>query len=115
MPLRPAVLQFSAPVPRATAQALRLVPQAGGTPIAPRLRDEDTAAWRAWSFPAPLPENTQLRLVLPAGVSDEAGRALANAERLPAGRQPPARCRRWPSSPAPFGIVEAGAGRGCCR
>ena len=105
MPLAPAVLQFSAPVPRATAQALRLVPQAGGTPIAPRLRDEDTVVARV-EFPAPLPENTRLRLVLPAQVSDDAGRPLANAAAFPLevniGPTPP--IAKFAASP--FGIVE---------
>ena len=110
LPLRPLTLSFNAPVPRALLQAVRLEPLAGGAPRAPRL-EGDEPALNALSFPAPLPENTRFRLVLPAALVDEAGRALANAASFPlevtTGPLPP--LARFAA--APFAVIEAPAAR----
>lgn len=110
LPLRPLTLSFNAPVPRALLQAVRLEPLAGGAPRTPRL-EGDEPALTTLSFPAPLPENTRFRLVLPAGLVDEAGRALANATGFPlevaTGPLPP--LARFAA--APFAVIEAPAAR----
>ncbi|MBK6471513.1 MAG: alpha-2-macroglobulin [Betaproteobacteria bacterium] len=108
MPLRPLTLNFSAPVPRAQALAVRLVPDGGGAAIAPSLReDERGETLQSVRFAAPLPENTRFRLTLPPGVQDDAGRALANAGSFPlvvaTGSLPPLA----KFAGAPFGILES--------
>ena len=108
LPLRPFTVRFSAPVSRSAAMAARLTPT-GGAPIAPQAdpnaRGDTLSELR---FAAPLPENTRLRLSLPAGLQDDAGRALANASSFPldvaTGGFPPLA----KFAGAPFGIVEAG-------
>lgn len=109
LPLRPMVLRFSAPVQRSVAQGVRLVP-AQGAAIAPKIEGDERGEWIGeLRFAAPLPENTRFTLTLPAGLKDEAGRALANAASFPlavaTGGLPPLA----KFAGAPFGILEAGA------
>src|SRR5690606_13990042 len=60
-------------------------------------------------FASPLPASTDAKLVMPAGIKDESGRVLANAERFPLDV-------RFDEAPplvkfaAPFGIIEAKEG-----
>ncbi len=108
LPLRPLTLRFNAPVPRALAMAARLQPEKGEA-IAPTPdRGERQAQLNEIRFAAPLPENTKFKLVLPAGLKDDSGRALANAATFPlavaTGGMPPLA----KFAGAPFGIVEAG-------
>jgi len=108
LPLRPMTLRFNAPVPRAAALAVRLVTEKGEA-IAPTAdRDERGETLNQISFAAPLPENAKLKITLPAGLKDDAGRALANAGSFPlavaTGGMPPLA----KFAGAPFGIVEAG-------
>lgn len=109
LPLRPLVLRFNAPVPRAQALALRLVPERGA-PIAPKPSADETRAEHLQEvrFAAPLAENTRFRVELPTGLVDDAGRGLANAGAFPlavaTGAMPPLA----KFGGAPFGIVEAG-------
>ena len=81
LPLRPLLLQFNAPVPRAAALAARLQPAQGEAlkPLAPG-NDEWIQELR---FAAPLPQDTRFTLTLPADLRDDAGRALANATAFP--------------------------------
>ena len=107
LPLRPMTLRFTAPVPRALAQQVRLVP-AAGAPIAPKkLADDGNGTVNDVQFAAPLPENARLQLTLPAGLVDETGRALSNAGSFPlavaTGGMPPLA----KFAGAPFGILEA--------
>lgn len=125
LPLRPLRLRFSAPVPRALAEQVRLLPQgplpglsaaeaaaaqaAGKTPIAPRSDPEDRSATvTEVSFPVPLPEQARYLLTLPASLRDESGRELANAGAFPlataTGPMPPLA----KFAAAPFGVIEAG-------
>lgn len=110
LPLRPLRLLFNAPVPRALAQAVRLVP-AAGAPQPPRFDDADEPTVNGLSFEAPLPENTRFRITLPPGLVDESGRALANAASFPlevaTGALPPLA----KFSAAPFAVIEAPAAR----
>ena len=112
LPLRPMVLSFNTPVPRALALAVRLQP-AQPAQGAARLPEADADGGgdpvSAVRFAAPLPENTRFQLTLPAGLKDETGRALANAASFPlevaTGGMPPLA----KFAGGPFGIVEAGA------
>jgi hypothetical protein len=114
LPLRPLVLRFNAPVQRAQALAVRLVPEGGapaGPAINPAVDAEDRNAFVSEvRFAAPLPENARFTLTLPARIEDETGRALANASSFPlavaTGALPPLA----KFAAAPFGIVEAGRG-----
>ncbi|MDZ7589870.1 MAG: MG2 domain-containing protein [Rubrivivax sp.] len=106
LPLRPLVLRFNAPVPRAAALAVRLQPAQGEALVATAEGSND---WiQELRFAAPLPENTRFTLTLPADLRDDAGRALANAAAFPlpvaTGGLPP--LAKFPGGG--FGIVEAG-------
>jgi uncharacterized protein YfaS (alpha-2-macroglobulin family) len=122
LPLRPMRLVFSAPVPRAQAQAARLVPlgpigqlgpasaasAAASQGLVPKLEDAGPTVSQI-VFAAPLAENTRYQLTLPAGLRDETGRELANAAAFPlataTGPMPPLA----KFAAAPFGVVEAGS------
>ena len=106
LPLRPLTLQFSAPVPRALADKLRLQPDQG-EPIAPRFdKDDRRETVDAVTFRPPLPENAALKVVLPADLKDDAGRSPANAGAYPlavrTGGMPPLA----KFATAPFGVIE---------
>lgn len=105
MPLRPLVLRFTAPVPRAQALAARLAP-AQGAALEPQAEPGDTV--NEVRFAAPLPENTRWRLTLPATLQDDTGRPLSNAAAFPlevaTGPLPPLA----KFSGSSFGIAEAG-------
>jgi len=108
LPIRPLTLRFSAPVPRALADAVRLTP-AGGKPFAPkRDKDDQAAEVDSVTFAPPLPENTRFTIELPRELKDGSGRPLANVASFPlavaTGDAPP--IAKFPA--APFGIVEAG-------
>ncbi len=107
LPIRPLRLRFSAPVERALAAQARLRPAAGGTPLAPVFdADDKSPTVTALAFPHPQAENATFTVELPAGLLDDAGRALANAGLFPlkvaTGEAPP--IAKFAS--APFGIVE---------
>jgi uncharacterized protein YfaS (alpha-2-macroglobulin family) len=106
MPIRPMSLRFSAPVPRATAEALRLKP-ASGAAFKPVFDKDDSAAEVSEvQFPSPLPESTAMTVELPREVKDVAGRVLANAGSFPlqvaTGEAPPIA----KFAAAPFGVIE---------
>lgn len=109
-PVQEAWVRFSARVPRELAEQVRIeLPD--GKKLAPELSDDDKRANTVsdLKFKAPLPASTTAKLVLPAGVKDESGRVLANAERFPLEV-------RFDEAPplvkfaAPFGIIEAQEG-----
>lgn len=112
LPIRPMSVSFSAPITRALAEQLRLKPAAGGAALVPRFDKDDRAAETTRvQFPVPLAENAAYTIELPAGLTDNAGRALANAGSFPlkvaTGDAPPIA----KFAAAPFGIVEReGAG-----
>ena len=130
MPLRPLAVQFSAPVPRAQAAAVRLEmlgpvtqgtaaagvapgPAANGKSSAAALapvfdKDDRSSEVEQLRFAAPLPEQTRYRLVLPPDLRDASGRPLANARSFPlevATAQAPPLAK---FAAAPFGVVEWG-------
>ncbi len=99
-------LNFSAPVPRALAQQVRLK-AAGGAAMAPIVDKDDRAEdLQTITFPRPLPENATLLIELPPDFKDNAGRPLANASAFPmtvkTAEAPP--LARFAT--APFGVVE---------
>lgn len=109
-PVEMAWVRFAAPIPFAQASAIRLeLPD--GTRIAPKFedRDKNRATLSDIVFAPPLPSGTPARLMIPAGIRDESGRALANAERFPLDV-------RFDAAPplvkfaGAFGIVEAAEG-----
>ena len=109
LPLRPVVLRFSAPVPRALALAATLVPAQGKPMPASVDAEERGATLDEVRFKAPLPENAKLSLTLPANLRDASGREPANAASFPltvATGGMPALAK---FAAAPFGIVEAGS------
>jgi uncharacterized protein YfaS (alpha-2-macroglobulin family) len=109
-PVQPAYVRFTAPVPMSQAAAIRLT-LPDGKQIAPTFDDDDKkkATVSDVTFKAPLPYETAAKLTLPAGLKDESGRALSNAERFPLDV-------RFDAAPplvkfaAGFGILEAAQG-----
>lgn len=110
MPIRPIQLNFSAPVARAMASAVRLRDAApGAAAIAPRLEEDEQAGdgvVTRISFAPTLPARAQLRIELPEGFQDASGRPLHNAANFPlavptADLPPLAKF-----AAAPFGVVE---------
>jgi hypothetical protein len=109
-PVQDAFVRFSAPIPRAQAEAIRIKLPDGKT-LAPQLSDEEKrrAAIGDVRFKAPLPAAVTASLVLPENVADESGRKLSNAERFPLDV-------RFDEAPplvkfaADFGILEAKEG-----
>ncbi|UIJ45927.1 MG2 domain-containing protein [Sphingomonas cannabina] len=83
-PVKDAYVRFSAPIPRAQAEAIRIALPDGKT-LTPKIdKDDQTKAVVSQvSFSAPLPAATTAKLTLPADVKDESGRPLSNAERFP--------------------------------
>ncbi|MEX8518566.1 MAG: alpha-2-macroglobulin [Leptothrix sp. (in: b-proteobacteria)] len=95
------------PIELATLLKIHIVtPDGTRTPKDP---NQDSSArqtsFDAISFAGPWPQDAELRLELPGGLKDEAGRPLVNADRFPlkfrTGRLPP--LAKFPGS---FGIVE---------
>jgi hypothetical protein len=107
LPIRPVVLRFSTPVPRALAAQVRLKPAAGGPALAPTFDKDDKAEHLGEvQFKGLLPERAVFTIELPAGLKDLSGRPLANATSFPlkvaTGDAPPIA----KFAAAPFGVVE---------
>ncbi len=109
-PLKTALVRFSAPVPRAQADQVRLT-FPDGTSIKPTYSDSDkNAAFVSdLEFNKPLPASLNGKVVMPESLVDESGRRLANAARFPLDiridAQPPI-----VKFAAQFGILEAKEG-----
>lgn len=84
LPILPMRVAFTAPVSREQAQKIVLKP-ASGPAIAARLPDARNAPdfVQEVSFPVPLPERSEFTVVLPPGMTDDAGRKLSNQKRFP--------------------------------
>jgi len=106
-PLSNLQLNFSATVPKALAEKVRLVPEQG-KPITPSFAGDGSDV-SGLSFTAPLPPNMKFRLELPAEFKDTSGRKLANASSFPlavaTGEAPPIA----KFATAPFGVIERNA------
>lgn len=109
-PVQEAWVRFTAPIPRAQAEAIR-IDGPNGVSLKPSFSDDDkrAATISDVKFAAPLPADSTAKLVLPAGIKDESGRPLANAERFPldirVDEAPP-----LVKFAANFGIIEAQEG-----
>ncbi len=109
-PVEEAKVEFTAPMPRAQALAIRLEFPDGPT-LKPVLDDDEKtqATVSVVRFNAPMPAATKARLTLPVDVRDESGRPLANAARFPLevdiAAAPP-----LVKFAAEFGIIEANEG-----
>jgi hypothetical protein len=75
-------VRFTSPVPRELALGLRLI--AGGETMAPVAADAGKApTLEAIRFTGPFSPSSTVKILLPAGLRDDAGRALSNASRFP--------------------------------
>jgi hypothetical protein len=109
IPVLPMSLGFTAPVPVAHAERIRLTGPAGE--IYPAVIEEATRQGGfvdGLVFRGPFPEAAAFALSLPAGLVDDAGRALSNASRFPLA------VRTDPAPPlakfaARFGVLELNA------
>jgi hypothetical protein len=106
-PVEPIKVEFTAPVPRAKALAVRLETGAGRA-VAPIDEGREPNLSQIKFKPA-FPPAITARLILPADMRDESGRPLANARRFPLdvaiAEAPP-----LVKFAAPFGILEAKQG-----
>lgn len=104
MPLQPVRLEFTAPVARADLDRISLRDTAGK---AYRAAADASPFASQLVFPGPFPAEVKLTLTLPAGLRDDAGRALVNRDRFPLavaiGEMPP-----LVKFAGTFGIVERG-------
>lgn len=84
IPVLPMRLELSAPISIKDARKIRLLP-AKGHPISAILTAEDKKSEfvQYVSFPVPLPENSEFKLEIPAGVQDDSGRVLSNQLNFP--------------------------------
>ena len=83
-PVEDAHVRFTAEVPMASAKAVR-IRLADGRAIEPKISDDDAKkpTISDLTFAAPLPFDADAKVELPAGLKDESGRPLANANRFP--------------------------------
>ncbi|MBV7535572.1 alpha-2-macroglobulin [Duganella sp. sic0402] len=107
VPFMPMRVQFTAPIKRADALAVKIVGPRGQVYKPALEKDEGKSEYLEWlSFNGPFPEQAKLTLSLPANLKDDAGRALVNQTRFPmvirTDAQPP-----LVKFPARFGIIEA--------
>jgi uncharacterized protein YfaS (alpha-2-macroglobulin family) len=84
IPVLPLRVEFTAPVALALAERVELRGPKGVV-VRPKLSPQERSAGfvDALEFPAPLAEETAWQLVLPASMTDDAGRPLTNAARFP--------------------------------
>jgi alpha-2-macroglobulin len=106
LPITPMSLRFSASVSWEQAQRITLVGAQEGrrSPMLDR-SDEGTQFVTRISFRGPFPEAATFRIELPDGLTDEAGRPLANANRFPL-QVKTAECPPLAKFVARFGILE---------
>jgi uncharacterized protein YfaS (alpha-2-macroglobulin family) len=107
IPFLPLRVQFTAPIRMTDALDVKLTGPGGKVFKASVDKDEAKSDYVEWlTIKGPFPEKTKLRLSVPAGLKDDAGRPLLNQARFPlavqADAQPP-----LVKFPARFGIIEA--------
>lgn len=100
-------LEFSAAVPRETAEGIRLKPRLGWSSIEPKL-EPNVKTVDGVRFPGPFPEKARYTIELPRGFADDAGRQPANRSAFPLSvatdEYPP-----LAKFPGRFGILELNA------
>jgi len=83
VPMRPIEVDFSAPVPREQALGVRLH-SADGQEFRPEVPGSARIpTLESVTFNGPFPDDTQLTVILPAQIQDDAGRSLENAAHFP--------------------------------
>jgi len=82
IPLTPIRVTFSAPTPWSAARQVSLV-AADGSRRAPRAPADESETVQSVEFSPPFAESATLRVELPDGLVDDAGRPLANADKFP--------------------------------
>ena len=108
LPIRPIDVRFTAPVPRELALQLRL--SVDGASRVPRPLDRGSAPMlEGVRFDGPFEPSSSAKITVPAGLVDDAGRALGNAARFPLD----VRVDEYPplaKFAGTFGILEANEG-----
>ena len=108
IPVTAMLVEFTAPVAWEQARQVALTGP-GGTRWSPEQPKTPEAFVRQVTFPGPFPESAGFQVEVPAGLTDDAGRPLANAARFPLA----VRTEAFPplaKFSARFGIVEWKAG-----
>jgi alpha-2-macroglobulin len=106
-PIEAVKVEFSAPVPRAQALAVRL--DVGGDKLLVPVDESRELTLSQVKFKPPMPPAITARVIIPDDIKDESGRPLANARRFPLDFEiastPP-----LVKFAAPFGILETKQG-----
>ncbi|RTZ41109.1 alpha-2-macroglobulin [Candidimonas sp. SYP-B2681] len=99
-------LEFSAPISRDQAERIRL--KTPSSELAPWMgrNDTDRGDLSRIQFKGPFPELSSLVLMLPENLTDDAGRALVNADQFPLKIQTAEFPPLVKFAAAPFGVVE---------
>ncbi|WP_245150659.1 alpha-2-macroglobulin family protein [Pollutimonas harenae] len=111
-PVSPISVQFSAPVSPDDARQIRL--QTPSASLAPDIDDaagQQNGLWSVQFSPA-FPEQADMRLSLPEGLKDDAGRVLVNADQFPLSFRTAAFPPLVKFSSGSFGVIERFADAG---
>jgi uncharacterized protein YfaS (alpha-2-macroglobulin family) len=103
-PLGEVRIEFTSPVPRAAAQAVRL--RFGDGERKPVIDDSSDATVDSVSFKGPQPESADFTVVLPRDLRDADQRPLVNADLFPLKSRTAAYPPLAKFAAAPFGIIE---------
>src|SRR5690606_29000785 len=105
-PVSPLALEFSAPIARDAAQAIRLT--IAGKELKPSIAQDDTylGPLERVRFDGPFPADAELVLSIPADLTDEAGRPLVNAGQFPLRFTTAAYPPLVKFAASPFGVIE---------
>lgn len=108
LPMLPVTVSFTAPVPRAQAEAVRLE-TVDGRQLAPKSQQAEAAMLERIEFAPPFPADAALKVRMPEDLRDDAGRVLENRARFPLDL----RVDDYPplaKFSAKFGVLEASEG-----
>ena len=83
IPVTPMALSFSAPISAENVKRITIVGADGARHAAQLPDSADTSDIRNLTFPGPFNESSQYTVEIPAGLTDDTGRPLANAARFP--------------------------------
>jgi len=106
IPVTPMALSFSAPISAENARRVAIVGADGARRVAQLPDSADPSDIRRVVFPGPFKESAPYTIEIPAGLTDDTGRPLANAARFPLA----VRTDAFPplaKFSARFGIIEA--------
>ncbi|WP_161495218.1 alpha-2-macroglobulin [Advenella sp. S44] len=106
-PARPVYLTLSESVDTAAIKSITLV-AANGKQYSPEITEND-ATVSSVKFPGPFAENETLTLNVPAGLQDDSGRALSNAEQFPMKIRMASYSPMLKFASSSFGIIERNA------